>query len=48
MHRDRAEALLERRLPVDPMQVVEIDRVGPEALEALFDLRAERSGLPSL
>src|SRR5262249_21609747 len=39
--RDRAEALLQRSLLVDAVQVVEVDRLGPEAPQALVDLRAE-------
>ena len=38
---DRGEALLERRLGVDAVQVVEVDRVGAEAPQALLDLRAQ-------
>ena len=41
---DRAEALLERRLRVDAVQVVEVDRAGAQAPQALVDLRAQRLG----
>ena len=37
---DRAEALLERGLGIDPVQVVEADRLGPQRAQALLDLRA--------
>src|SRR4029450_11501598 len=35
---DRGEALLERRLGVDPMEVVERDSFGSQAAKALFGL----------
>jgi hypothetical protein len=38
---DRREALLERRLGVDPVQVVERDAVRPQAAKALLDLGVE-------
>ena len=38
---DRAEALLERRLRVDLVQVEEPDRVGAQGAQALLDLRAD-------
>ena len=38
---DRAETLLERRLGVDAVQVVEVDRLGAQAPQALLDLRAQ-------
>ena len=41
---DGAEALLERSLGVDAVQVVEVDRVGPQAAQALVDLRAQCLG----
>src|SRR4051794_39445316 len=40
--RDRPEALLQRCLRIDAVQVVEVDDVGPQALEALLDLFTER------
>src|SRR4029077_16506113 len=40
----RGEALLERRLRVDAMEVVERDALDPQAAEALVDLRAELLG----
>src|SRR6185503_786527 len=39
---DRAEALLEWSLGVDAVQVIEVDRVGAQAPQALLDLRAQR------
>jgi hypothetical protein len=39
---DRAEALLERRLGVGPVQVVEPEAVRPQPAEAFLDLGAER------
>ena len=39
---DRSETLLERRLGVDAVQVVEVDRLGAQAPQALLDLRAQR------
>ena len=44
---DRPEALLERRLRVDAVQVVEADRVGAKRSQALLDLRQSTSGRPS-
>jgi predicted NBD/HSP70 family sugar kinase len=41
VRRDRAEALLERRLRVDSVQVVEPDRLGPQRAQTLLDLRLE-------
>ena len=38
---DRAEALLERRLGIDAVQVVQADGIGPERAQALLDLRAQ-------
>jgi len=38
---DRAEALLERRVGVDAVQVVEPDRVGAQRAQALVDLRVQ-------
>jgi hypothetical protein len=39
-----AEALLQRRLGIDPVQVVQVDRVGPQRAQALLDLGAEDLG----
>ena len=41
---DGAQALLERRLGIDSVEVVEGDRVGPQALQALVDLGFEYVG----
>ena len=41
---DRAEALLERRLGVDAVQVVEVDRLDAQPPQALVDLRAQCLG----
>ena len=41
---DRAEALLERSLRVDPVEVIEIDAVSSQPAKALFDLRAQDFG----
>lgn len=38
---DRAEALFQRRFRVDPVQVVEPDRLGAQRAQALLDLRPE-------
>ena len=39
---DRAQALLQRRIGVDTVQVVEVDRLSAERAQALLDLRLER------
>src|SRR5829696_4163222 len=41
---DRAEALLERRLRVDPVEVVEADRVRAQRAQALLDLGLQHLG----
>ena len=41
---DLAEALLERGLGIDAVEVVEADRLGPERTQALLDLRAKHLG----
>ena len=41
---DRTQALLERRLRVDAVQVVEADRVGAQRAQALLDLPREHVG----
>src|SRR5205085_5359787 len=43
---DRAQALLERCLRVDPVQVVERDAVRPETAQAFLDLSPEHLGTP--
>jgi hypothetical protein len=39
---DRPEASFERRLGIGPMEVIEVDRFGFEAAQALLDLLADR------
>src|SRR6266487_694716 len=41
---DRAEAVVERGLGIDPVQVVESDRLRPQPPQALFDLSSEHLG----
>jgi hypothetical protein len=44
---DRPQALLERRVGIHAVQVVEVDRVGAQRAEALLDLSAQRLRTPS-
>ena len=41
---DHAQAVLEWRLRVDPVEVVELDAVGPQPAEALLDLASQHVG----